>query len=162
MSQQYQEYPKVMVHPNYKPAVIGQRPQEKDDAYAARRAIEGEARSEYMPAVTVYDRKQEEQHAALGYTPQGTPDPGAYQRALAGVEEVLQFAAYPKWKYHAFEEERLVENAAEEKALGPGWYDRPDLVPAEPAAPVVVSQAAVDAADASKSRARRRAQKSVS
>lgn len=35
--------------------------------------------------------------------------------------------AYPKWQYHASEPARLVNNAEEEKALGPGWVDNPAI-----------------------------------
>lgn len=34
---------------------------------------------------------------------------------------------YPTWKYKKDEEAKIVNNAAEEKALGPGWFDTPDF-----------------------------------
>lgn len=36
-------------------------------------------------------------------------------------------AEYPKAKYHAFEPPVLVNSPAEEQALGPGWFNKPDL-----------------------------------
>jgi|ERR1700722_9398040 len=38
---------------------------------------------------------------------------------------------YPKWLYHATEGSRLVETAAEEKELGPGWEIHPEKAKAE-------------------------------
>ena len=46
--------------------------------------------------------------------------------------------AYPKWRYKDGES-RLVETAAEEKALGAGWRDNPG--PAKSVAPAPVKPA---------------------
>jgi hypothetical protein len=35
------------------------------------------------------------------------------------------YQEFPKWKYHPKHEAKIVQNAAEEKALGRGWVDRP-------------------------------------
>jgi hypothetical protein len=37
---------------------------------------------------------------------------------MAGTE-------FPKWKYHEEYEEKVVQSAEEEKALGPEWVDSP-------------------------------------
>lgn len=34
---------------------------------------------------------------------------------------------YPRWKYHADFEAYLVNSEAEEKKLGPGWTDAPEV-----------------------------------
>lgn len=38
---------------------------------------------------------------------------------------VYHYERYPHWKYHAVHPERLVHDAAEEAALGPGWCESP-------------------------------------
>lgn len=43
---------------------------------------------------------------------------------------------YPRWKYHFDFEPYLVHSEAEEKKLGPGWTDAPEVETA-PAAPAV-------------------------
>jgi hypothetical protein len=42
---------------------------------------------------------------------------------------------YPAMRYHATEKPVCVANPDEEAALGPGWYDDPDKIPAEPSIP---------------------------
>jgi hypothetical protein len=37
-----------------------------------------------------------------------------------------EYQEFPKWKYHPTLPGRIVKNDAEEKALGKGWYNRPD------------------------------------
>lgn len=37
----------------------------------------------------------------------------------------MEFAAYPKWKYHAKKGAVIIKNEAEEDALGKGWQDTP-------------------------------------
>ena len=49
--------------------------------------------------------------------------------------------AYPKWRYKAGQQATLVETAAEEKALGPGWVDSPTGLP-KTATPAEVKAAA--------------------
>jgi len=34
---------------------------------------------------------------------------------------------YPAHRYHAEHGEKLVKNVEEEQALGPGWFDSPDI-----------------------------------
>lgn len=131
-SPSYQEYPKVMSHPQHKAAVIGQRRDEKPEEYARRFAVEGPVAPVKLPPVTVHTREQEEEAAAKGYLPNGTPDPDAYYSAIAGVVAVHDYIEYPKWKYHPEEAPVIVQDAAAEKALGPGWFSNPACVaPAE-------------------------------
>jgi hypothetical protein len=52
------------------------------------------------------------------------------------------FHEFPKWKYNATEEARIVTSRSEELALGPGWVDRPDLVHSIESKPVELRQAA--------------------
>ncbi|GAC1437414.1 MAG: hypothetical protein NVS1B11_31210 [Terriglobales bacterium] len=44
------------------------------------------------------------------------------------------YQEFPKVKYHPKQEPRTVQNAAEEKKLGPGWVDNPKEFPTEAAA----------------------------
>lgn len=57
--------------------------------------------------------------------------------------------AYPKWRYRGGESQ-LVQNAAEEKALGAGWTDNPGPAKAEPAKPVAPAPAPAKAPEAEK------------
>ena len=41
------------------------------------------------------------------------------------AEEVVD-TRYPKWKYHASEEPRVVNTEDEEKSLGEGWFNHPN------------------------------------
>lgn len=43
-------------------------------------------------------------------------------------------AGYPSYRYHATEDPRIVNDEAEDKALGKGWADSPAKVSAEPTA----------------------------
>lgn len=47
------------------------------------------------------------------------------------MEKIL----FPKWKYHETKEARLVQDVAEEDALGADWFDTPDLTNDDPDAP---------------------------
>lgn len=38
-----------------------------------------------------------------------------------------EYFHFPKWKYHAKEDARIVADAEEEKALGDDWFDKADL-----------------------------------
>lgn len=46
--------------------------------------------------------------------------------------EPYVYQAFPKWKYHRTEAAKVVNDPAEEMALGEGWYDSPAEIPAEP------------------------------
>jgi len=44
-----------------------------------------------------------------------------------------EFDAYPAWRYHADQPPRMVDDEAEDAALGAGWFDNPLLqVPEAP------------------------------
>jgi hypothetical protein len=111
----YQEFPKVLSHPQHKAAVIGQGPREKPEVYAERAAREGPPQPERWPAVTVTNIDQEEEYVAKGYLSPGRPTP-------AGPVGVVE---YPKWVFHREEAPVIVKDAAQQEALGPGWYDTP-------------------------------------
>ena len=42
--------------------------------------------------------------------------------------------SFPSWRYHATEQPRIVNDEAEDKALGKGWADSPAKFDAEPTA----------------------------
>src|SRR5579884_2868507 len=53
------------------------------------------------------------------------------QRCQCGQEAGLAYVyqEFPKWKYHPKLGGKIVQNADEEKALGRGWYNRPNEFP---------------------------------
>ncbi len=51
---------------------------------------------------------------------------------------------YPAWRYHATKPSRLVQNEAQDLALGPEWANSPALVHAENKRPAPVPALAVD------------------
>jgi hypothetical protein len=123
----YQDYPVVMKHPNYRPATHVQEPPDPKLPGAYKPASFGTPAT--LPDITVNTRDQEEEAASRGYVRAGVADPAAYLAAITGSPAPdREFHHYPKWKYHETEEPRTVNSAAEESALGPGWFDRPDLV----------------------------------
>lgn len=125
MSDEYQEFPKVMIHPGFQPATLGT----SDDA---RRGIPGHKGSPVkLPPVTVENAAQEEYHASQGYIVSGVPNPAAYFAAKQAPDAAApDFQEYPKWVRG-----RIVNSLAEEnEAL------------AEPVAPAVADQSLVDIA----------------
>lgn len=54
---------------------------------------------------------------------------------------------FPKWKYHASEEARIVKSAEAEAALGAGWVDSPAEVEASDPRLTRVEKALHDAED---------------
>lgn len=53
---------------------------------------------------------------------------------------VYHYERFPHWKYHAVKGQRLVNNEAEEAALGPDWYESPaDAADAPPTVDIVAS-----------------------
>lgn len=52
-------------------------------------------------------------------------------------QEEEMYVEYPKVKYHKDKDPVTVKNAEEEKALGPGWFNHPNLTVEEPAPPAV-------------------------
>jgi hypothetical protein len=124
---QFQEYPKILHHPNHRPATTRIIPNAPGTPGILKPGSEGT--SVFLPDVTVINEDEEAQYRAKGYTPVGEADPTAYARAVAGAPPLgMQIQAYPKWRYHATKEACVVDTPEAERALGDGWADRPDLV----------------------------------
>ena len=120
----FNEYPKMMSHPQHKAAVWQQN--DKVGPFDPGTTM---ISSEMLPPVTVSNRNQEEYYVARGYRPNNNPDPVAYEQALLESDYTggYEFKAYPKWKYHPMEIPVIVKNQAEEDNLGDGWHDSPVL-----------------------------------
>lgn len=92
---EHNEYPKHMVHPGFKPGVVGQKVvSEHGFSYH----VGGEA-IRFAP-VLVTDESQEAYHASQGYQSIGKSDPAAFARAVAAAQPVsATYVAqeYPKW-----------------------------------------------------------------
>lgn len=136
---QFQNYPKMMVHPHFRPAKLGTSP---DD----RKGTPGSAGSPiYMPPVTVHDERQEEYHASLGYVPGGNSNPAAFVAAHAAPEPdgPAGHQEYPKWVY-----DKEVYSEAEELGYRAEVAQREDAarVEAEKAAQMPVEGAAAEPA----------------
>jgi hypothetical protein len=124
---QFQEFPKVMAHPNHRPATTRIIPNAPGTPGILKPGSEGT--SVFLPDVTVVNEDEEAQYRAKGYRPVGEADPAAYARAVAGAPPLgVEVQAYPKWKYHAAKDACIVDTPEQERALGAGWADRPDLV----------------------------------
>jgi hypothetical protein len=133
----FAEYPLVMHHPNHRPAVYKAEPPKPANAPLIPASSNpagtfggSVGMSAYLPDVTVTTADEEAQYAAKGYCRAGVSDPAAYEAAISGrpLQNSSEFHAYPKWKYHLTLEACVVNSRDEEKALGAGWADRPDLV----------------------------------
>ncbi len=127
---EYKEYPKWMHHPNYVPATVIR--EERDPRFPkASPGAHGEP-AKFAPQLAV-SLEDEERWASLGYLPAGVGDSDAYhaQMAHAATPNDHVHHEFPKWKYHYEEAPVLVQDAEEEAALGPWWFDRPDLVQPE-------------------------------
>lgn len=124
---QFQEFPKILHHPNHRPATTRIIPNVPGTPGILKPGSEGT--SVFLPDVTVVNEDEEAQYRAKGYSPVGEADPTAYARAVAGAPPLgMQIQAYPKWRYHATKEACIVDTPEAERALGDGWADRPDLV----------------------------------
>lgn len=121
---QFQEYPKKMSHPQHVAAVWKQLEGKGKGFFAPDTVC---TQPERFPEVTVTDLNQEKMYAARGYRPNNMADPDAYELAILETQPHTgyKFQPFPKWKYHAMEIPVIVQNEAEEKALGPGWADAP-------------------------------------
>jgi hypothetical protein len=135
--QQFQQYPRVMNHPHHKPAthtVIPDPPLPGGGKLPGVYKPTVQGTPEVFPPVTVSNEDQEAEYRAKGYLPAGVMDPNAYAAAQAGaLPPDHEPKLYPKWKYHATQEARIVDDKEAELELGDWWFDRPDLVKTEPA-----------------------------
>jgi hypothetical protein len=162
---QFKEFPKVMAHPNHRPATTRIIPNAPGTPGILKPGSEGT--SVFLPDVTVVNEDEEAQYRAKGYSPVGEADPAAYARAVAGAPPLgVEIQAYPKWRYHATKEACIVDTPEQERALGAGWADRPDLVdvqpPSEPAGEVAEKpRAAAAPRAAKKSKAKKKAKRHV-
>ena len=86
----YQRYPLTMIHPHYRPAVVGTIGVMVGDA-------EVQAKPAYMPPVTVSNLDDEHRHRAMGYETPGVPDPEAYEDAVTDWVDPHEVQEYPKW-----------------------------------------------------------------
>ena len=121
---QYQEFPKIMKHPKHAPAIWRQLEGKGTGLFSPDTIC---TQQERLPDVTVYTADDEKRYAARGYRPANNPDPSAYEQAILDAQPSCgyQFQAFPKYKYHAYELPKVVQNEAEEAALGAGWSDAP-------------------------------------
>jgi hypothetical protein len=134
----FAEYPKQLVHPQHRPAVIA-----KWDHSIKKAEDQPQGLPERFPSVVVYNLDQEQEYAAKGYVPSGKSDPEAYRRAMTGNEpKSAAPLLYPKWLYRRREkaasedddvEAKLVATEAEERAAGAGWHPTPDAARNAPA-----------------------------
>ena len=131
------EYPKAMKHPQHRAAVIS-----KDEIINGKIIKAAPGQPERFPDVFVNNEDQEKQYASLGYVPNGTSDPEAYRRAMAGADEPAghQHHDYPRWMYQPNESGEMevavnhepvkvrgvvVKNEAEREALRGEWFETP-------------------------------------
>lgn len=99
----FQEYPKHMNHPAYRPAVIAKwdpkikDPKEQPQGSAAK-----------FPPVIVHNLDQEQQYAAVGYKPNGVSDPEAYRKQMTGNTPRPDGSEkeYPRMLYKAADNEQ--------------------------------------------------------
>ena len=120
MSDEYQEYPKVMIHPGFQPATLGT----SDDV---RRGIRGHNGTPVkLPPVTVENEQQEQYHASQGYAVSGVPNPAAYFAAKQAPEaEPVGFQEYPKWSRGRIVNNLAEENEALAEPVAPAHADMP-------------------------------------
>jgi hypothetical protein len=91
---EFERYPMLMVHPNYRKAQLEKVNPELSNARSDWR----QTSPEKYPPVTVNTEDQEAHHAAAGYQPNGKGDPAAYAEAHAdAVPEDYEAEQYPKW-----------------------------------------------------------------
>lgn len=126
----YNEYPKAMSHPAYKPAVLSQ---DTVDPVSHKTIKAAPGKPAQYPPVYVNNPDQEAQYASLGYVPNGVADAEAYYRATVGANEPNDhaFKEFPKWLYRPLVpgeyEGKLLESQEAQDALpeGQAWYATP-------------------------------------
>jgi hypothetical protein len=90
-SPQYQDYPKLMVHPGFQPATLGTSADERKGTPAKI------GQPVKFPPVTVNNEQQEEYHAAQGYGPAGKGNPAAFVAAHSSPDTPYHKQEYPKY-----------------------------------------------------------------
>lgn len=117
----FQDYPMLLVHPNYRPSIP--KPVPGTEVYNPRGEIVTAAYSsppEFMAPVTVPNETERQRYEAQGYKPAGKGDPAAWaaQKAKSVAEsggEPYVHQEYPKWVAG-----RLVNDEEEEAAAHTG------------------------------------------
>ena len=124
MAGPFQEYPKLMKHPDHKAAVWRQLEGKGTGLFVPDTVL---VTPEKLPDVTVVNKSQEQQYAARGYRPTNVANAAEYEQAILEQAPVTGYldVEYPKWKYHAMQIPKLVNSKAEEDALGAGWSNVP-------------------------------------
>ena len=110
-TRQYQEYPKLMRHPGYAPATIGQEVVHESGKF--KYYVGGTAQR--YPHVLVHSAMDEEHHKSLGYESKGSCSGAEFARMVQTYEPAPTVHVpeeYPKWV-----QGKLVKTAAEEAAL---------------------------------------------
>jgi hypothetical protein len=79
----FQEYPKAMSHPQYRPAILSQ---DTVDPVTRQTVKAAPGQPAKFPPVYVNNKDQEEQYASLGYLPNGVSDPEAYLSSTIGAD----------------------------------------------------------------------------
>ncbi len=126
----YNEYPKAMKHPAYRPAVIAKWDPKIKDA-----KDQPQGSSAKFPGVIVHNLDQEQEYAAKGYKPNGVGDPEAYRKSMTGnvprpdgsEKEYPKYLYRPNATLESGFEDKLVSSKEEEQKLGKGWFRTPDL-----------------------------------
>lgn len=94
----FQEYPKAMNHPQYRPAVLSK---DTIDPVTHQTIKAPPGQPAKFPPVYVNNKDQELDYASKGYVPNGTSDPEAYYTATVGADKpnAHQHVEFPKWLY---------------------------------------------------------------
>lgn len=94
----FQEYPKAMNHPQYRPAVLSK---DTTDPVTHQTIKAPPGSPAKFPPVYVNNKDQELDYASKGYVPNGTSDPEAYYTATVGADKpnTHQHVEFPKWLY---------------------------------------------------------------
>ena len=139
----FSQYPRVLVHAAKQAAVWKTADRKGPGAFMEPETVM--ISPERFPDVTVNTLEQEKRYASLGYRPANCGNAAEYEQTL--LESLppngYEFQAYPKWKYHATEMARMVNDASEEAALGEGWGDSPIIATVDDLAGIAVRVASI-------------------
>jgi hypothetical protein len=143
----FNEYPKKMIHPQHALAVFKPLTPEEQATKGLFAAIPQLLSPERYADVTVSNLMQEKEYASKGYRPANNANAAEYDQAILDQKPCDGYVlnAYPKWKYSAIEIPVVVQNAAEETALGDGWHDSPQIA-SEDDLPEEIKETVKDAA----------------
>ena len=112
----FQEYPKAMSHPQYRPAVLSK---DTTDPVTHQTIKAPPGSPAKFPPVYVNNKDQELDYASKGYVPNGTSDPEAYYTATVGADKpnTHQHVEFPKWLYAKDEQGDMVITAEDGAAV---------------------------------------------